>query len=197
MTPTPPAELDAPLFLLAMPQVADPFFHKSVVLLLQHQDEGSFGFIVNRPTGVKLKEILEGMNLPWQGPEAAEAFLGGPVQPQLGSVLFGHLPGSKALDDGQATSEVLPGVSLTQHVGDLEQLAQAPPDRMRLLLGYSAWGAGQLVDEILRNDWILAPVQPELIFATEPTAVWDRALASVGIDPATLPSWTPSDDGAN
>ena len=61
------ADLQTPLLLLAMPQVMDPFFHKSVVLLLHHQDEGSLGFIVNRPTGVKIAEILEDLEIPWLG----------------------------------------------------------------------------------------------------------------------------------
>ena len=63
------SDLTTPVLLLAMPQVVDPFFHKSVVLLLHHEEEGSFGFIVNRPTGIRLQEILEGMEVNWQGGE--------------------------------------------------------------------------------------------------------------------------------
>lgn len=84
--------LEPPLFLVAMPQVQDPFFRQSVVLLLAHTEEGSFGFIVNRPTGLKLTEILEGMGIDWQGAADAEAFLGGPVQPETGTVLFEGAP---------------------------------------------------------------------------------------------------------
>ena len=71
----PPVELSPPVFLLAMPQVQDPFFHRSVVLLLGHTEEGSFGFVVNRPTGLQLTEILQGMELEWRGDPEAEAYL--------------------------------------------------------------------------------------------------------------------------
>ena len=72
-------DFHTPILLLALPQVQDPFFHKSVVLLLHHQDEGSLGFIVNRPTGVKISDILEDLDLPWLGDESSLAFFGGPV----------------------------------------------------------------------------------------------------------------------
>src|SRR5260370_971274 len=83
-----PATLSTPVLLLAMPQVLDPFFHRSVVLLVRHGDEGSLGFIVNRPTGIKVNEILKGMEGHWQVREAVVADFGGPVQLNLGSVLF-------------------------------------------------------------------------------------------------------------
>jgi putative transcriptional regulator len=187
-----------------MPQVLDPFFHKSVVLLIQHdEEEGSFGFIVNRPTGIRVTEILKGMEVGWSGRDDALAYFGGPVQPQTGTVLFQPEPGveTEDSDDSEASaesdlvesvSEVVPGLSITQHVGDLAQLAETPPDRFRLFLGYAGWGAGQLVEEILRNDWLTAPVSSDLVFSTDPEGVWAAAVRSVGVDPAVLPSWTPS-----
>lgn len=202
-------ELSPPVFLLAMPQVQDPFFHRSVVLLLGHTEEGSFGFVVNRPTGLQLTEILQGMELPWNGDPAAEAFLGGPVQPEAGTVLFARAPESApgSAADGAAFTphppspgvaggllaadqEILPGVRLSQHQGDLEALAASPPFQFRLFLGYAGWGAGQLVSEILRNDWLTAPADRSLLFAEEPDTVWERALRSVGVDPTSLPAWT-------
>ena len=193
------SDLVTPVLLLAMPQVLDPFFHRSVVLLLHHEDEGSFGFIVNRPTGIKVGEILKGMDVGWEGGEEAVAYFGGPVQPQLGTVLF-----TPVLEEGgpeDTATEIVPGLALTQHIGDLSRLAEAPPDQFRLLLGYAGWGEGQLMEEILRNDWLTAPVSRDLIFAPDPERVWDAALRSVGIDPAALPSWMPGgghdEDSAN
>ena len=190
------SDLTAPILLMAMPQVADPYFRRSVVLLLHHESEGSFGFVVNRPTEVKITEILKGMDVSWQGDDEAVAFLGGPVQPQLGTVLFAPvLPGGG--DGGPAggmedtATEIIPGLALTQHIGDLSRLAEAPPDEFRLLLGYAGWGEGQLMEEILRNDWLTAPATSELIFGSDPERIWDAALRSVGIDPASLPSWVP------
>lgn len=183
------SDLTTPVLLLAMPQVMDPFFHKSVVLLLHHEEEGSFGFIVNRPTEIRLTEILQGMEVAWQGGKSAVAHFGGPVQPQLGTVLFA--PGEA---ETEAASEVLPGVAITQHIGDLSRLAETPPEAFRLFLGYAGWGSGQLLQEILRNDWLTAPVRPDLIFSSDPEQVWSEALRSVGVDPSSLPSWTKSND---
>jgi putative transcriptional regulator len=186
------SDLSTPVLLMAMPQVLDPFFHRSVVLLLHHEEEGSFGFILNRPTGIKVSEILKGMDVGWSGREEAVAYFGGPVQPNLGTVLF-----APVLPDGNpedTATEVLPGVALTQHIGDLSRLAEAPPEQFRLILGYAGWGEGQLMEEILRNDWLTAPASSELIFAPDPEQVWGAALRSVGIDPTVLPSWIPGRD---
>lgn len=181
------SELMAPVLLLAMPQVLDPFFHRSVVLLAHHEEGGSFGFIVNRPTGIRVSEILTGMEVPWRGRDEAVAYFGGPVQPQLGTVLWTP---SEAHPIGETASEILPGVAITQHIGDLSTLATRPPERFRLILGYAGWGAGQLLDEILRNDWLTAPVDTDLIFCPDPERIWADGLRSVGVDPSALPSWT-------
>ena len=263
--PATASNLDTPVLLVAMPQVLDPFFHKSVVLLIHHEEEGSLGFIVNRPTGIKVSEILHGMEVEWRGRDNAVAYFAGPVQPELGTVLFAASPAGTAATAGAAAgsegsegvkgsagsagsegvkgsagpagpgaadssafaerlaaaessastagsegppgpaatpdaagepfasesaSQVAAGISLTQHVGDLSRLAEKPPERFRLFLGYAGWGSGQLIAEILRNDWLTAPVRADLIFAPDPEGVWEAALQSVGVDPAALPSWT-------
>jgi putative transcriptional regulator len=184
--------LDTPALLLAMPQVLDPFFYRSVILLLRHNDEGSYGFIVNRPTEIEIAEILKGMEITWQGEPTMMAFFGGPVQSQIGSVMFASdseewTSGS----NGEGPTEVTPGIHISQSLEDLGRLAANPPERLRLFLGYAGWGPGQLMDEIMRNDWLTAPVQDELLFSAEPEEVWATALRSVGIDPAALPSWVP------
>ncbi len=190
-------ELETPLLLIATPQVLDPFFHKSVVLLLHYDDEGCFGFNLNRPTTVTVAEILDGLEIEWAGDPSICAYLGGPVQPQLGTVLFGQAGARPAPETpDQTTTCVLPGLSMTQHVGDLSRLARKPPPELRLYLGYAGWGAGQLMEEILRNDWIVGPVLEPLLFSDEHDSVWERALAGAGVDPETLPSWTPNDSEA-
>ena len=189
------AELSPPVLLLAMPQVQDPFFQRSVVLLLHHSQEGSFGFIMNRPTGIRVADILQGMEITWNGDPEALALFGGPVQPQLGTVLFGLDEGSLAASDEQEEGkEILPGLGLSQSVSDLAQLSAAPPEHFRLLLGYAGWSEGQLVEEIVRNDWLTAPVDMGFLFPSALTDAWSNALRSVGIDPDTLPSWTTQSD---
>jgi putative transcriptional regulator len=190
------AELTPPILLVAMPQVVDPFFHKTVVLLVHHDPDGSLGFIVNRPTSLEVGEVLEGLELVWHGPSQAVVHFGGPVQKQLGTVLFVPDPAADP-----AVAHAVPvgaGLYMSQHVGDLDALARRPPSSFRLLLGYAGWGEGQLVDEILRNDWLTVPVSPRLVFPEDAEATWEAALATVGVDPTTLPSWTtaPSNDEA-
>jgi putative transcriptional regulator len=186
------SDLKTPLFLLAMPQVHDPFFHRSVVLLVHHEDnEGSLGFIVNRPTELKLEEILKDLEIPWHAEaegQSPSAYFGGPVRPEVGTLLF--------LDHEQdgAKRTICPGVSASQSVGDLETLADRPADSFRLYLGYAGWGEGQLEQEILRNDWLIAPVQTDLIFSGTPEEVWRAALQSVGVNPDQLPMWAPQSD---
>jgi putative AlgH/UPF0301 family transcriptional regulator len=99
-------DLVAPVLLLAMPQVNDPFFRKSVVLLLAHEAEGSFGFILNRSTELKVTDILRDLKLEWRGEPDALARFGGPVQPQVGTMLFAAPPDSA--DKLPHSSEVLP-----------------------------------------------------------------------------------------
>jgi len=191
---SPATGLDTPVLLVALPQVQDQFFHKSVVLLIHHSDEGSVGLIVNRPTEIEIGEILADMEMEWGGEGRAFTWFGGPVQPQVGTVLYA--PESDGDRAGiQASLAVTSGVSLTQHLGDLGLLADEPPNRFRLLLGYAGWDEGQLMEEILRNDWLTVPVDPELIFAGDPESAWAGALLSVGVNPATLPSWTTGDQG--
>jgi putative transcriptional regulator len=197
----PLGDLTAPVLLLAMPQVQDPFFKQSVVLLVHHTAEGSFGFIANRPTEIRVDEILSGLEIEWNGAEQPAAYFGGPVQPQLGTVLFdlASSPLARAATIDETTTEIFPGLRVTQHVGDLQAIAKQPSRRFRFFLGYAGWGEGQLVEEILRNDWLTAPVREELLFQPDPDEAWSSALASVGVDPASLPSWTPADleGGAN
>ncbi len=189
----PASEIEAPVLLLAMPQVMDPFFHRSVVLLLHHTDEGSFGFIVNRPTELRLSDILSGMEYTWKGSEDAMAFFGGPVQSQVGTVMFSLSMGEQfELDSLEGMTEVGPGILISQQSQDLGRLAANPPLCLRLFLGYAGWGAGQLVEEIVRNDWLMAPVERDLLFSDQPESVWEQSLRSVGVEPSTLPAWTPS-----
>lgn len=213
---SPPSELKTPLFLLAMPQVLDPFFRHAVVLLVHHDTvEGSLGFIVNRPTELKLKDILQDLEIPWESEDSPFAFFGGPVRPEVGTLLFldkdqlerepeadrrGGLDGSDLdggdLAEGEGLNErqICPGVSASQNVSDLETLEEREDDSFRLYLGYAGWAEGQLEVEILRNDWLIAPVLTELIFSGTPEETWRSALVSVGVNPDQLPMWTQQSD---
>ena len=188
MTSSP--DLETPIFLLAMPQVRDPFFHKSVVLLIRHEEEGSLGFIVNRRTELEIAEILEDLEVEWKGDGESPAFFGGPVNPERGTLVY--------LDsEAEGDACIAPGIAISQNTADLERVSGMTPEEFRLYLGYAGWGEGQLEREILRNDWLLAPMSQELIFADQTDDVWQDAMESVGINTDRLPAWTQDDQGFN
>ena len=190
-------DLKAPTLLLAMPQVRDPFFSRSIVLLAVHEDEGSFGFVVNRPTELSVGEILGDLKIGWNGDPEAPAFLGGPVQPQVGTILFPSATPLAHRSDSNCYTELAPGISITQNLESLAKLADTPPQGLRLLLGHAGWSAGQLIKEVSRHDWLMAPAEARLVFADDPQAAWGAALDSVGIDAASLPNWIGDRDQAN
>jgi putative transcriptional regulator len=184
--------LETPLFLIAMKQVVDPFFHRSLVLLLEHDEEGSFGLIVNRPTDVPMVQLLEGLGVSWGGSLEAPSWFGGPVQPGAGTILFGArgLP-----PEGEsAAHEIAPGLQISRDIRVLTRLAPHPPPEFRLLLGYAGWGAGQLAGELERSDWLIAPFDRALLFAADHESMWARALESIGVRPESLPTWTITGD---
>lgn len=190
------SELEVPVLLVAMPQVLDPFFHRSVVLLIHHDDEGSFGLILNRTTGIAVAEILRGMDIGWAGPDDAVALFGGPVQPQLGTVLYYDAEAVGAEDEG-TISDIHLGLKMTQHVDNLTALADRPPAFFRLVLGYSGWAEGQLLEELLRNDWLTVPIGEDLLLETPVEDLWAAALSSVDVDPDALPTWAPDGEETN
>jgi putative transcriptional regulator len=180
--------LETPLFLIAMKQVVDPFFHRSVVLLLEHDDEGSFGLIVNRPTDVPMVQLLGGLGVTWGGALDAASWFGGPVQPGVGTILYA---GRGAAEEGELVAhEFAPDLHVSRDIRVLTRLAASPPSEFRLLLGYAGWGSGQLAQEIERSDWLIAPFDRASLFSHDPTAMWDAALQSIGIRPESLPTWT-------
>ncbi len=191
-------DLETPSLLIAMPQVLDPFFFRAVVLLAAHEEGGeggSLGFVVNRPSQLKINEVLQELDIEWLGGSEATAFVGGPVQPEVGTVLL-SLDGLTGLE-ADGITPIAPGVGATQNILALRTLARSAPDRMRLLLGHAGWAPGQLMQEVGRSDWLTAPVTESIVFSPDPGDAWSTALASLGIDPGTLPSWTSGDGASN
>lgn len=172
----------APGLLLAMPQLEDPNFERSVVLMVEHTDHGSFGLIVNRPTSIQVREVMSSMDVAWTGHPDTVVWYGGPVMPGTGWLL--HSPTSGAADEGLIT--VAPGIALSSSPEQLRELAAHPPPRLRFLMGYSGWGSAQLEGELATSSWLSAEATPELVFATPPDSMWQAAMHSLGIDPTSL-----------
>ncbi len=170
----------APGLLIAMPQLVDPNFTRSVVLMIEHTDHGSFGLVINQPSPHKAAELLESLSMPWRGDADTVVWSGGPVGPSTGWVLHEPLPGFDA-GEGTGTTRIGPGLDLSTSPERLRALAQRPPARMRLLLGYSGWGPGQLVREMQQGSWLHADVDPDIVFGYDADAMWTAAVKSVGI----------------
>ena len=183
----------APGLLLAMPQLADPNFSRAVVLMIEHNDEGSFGLIVNRPSTMSVSSLLVALDMNWRGESGAVVWTGGPVMPTSGWVL--HEPsvrigrGAPTLQMGlesDGTVSFAPGLDLSTSPDKLRLIAEAPPGRTRFLLGYSGWGPGQLAEEMARGSWLHADPDPGLIFETPAEGLWEGALRSLGVSPEAI-----------
>ena len=167
-------------FLLAMPGMGDPRFERSAIYMLAHDLEGAMGFIVNRPTdGLTLGEIAS--NLPRSVSETGlrnlPVFVGGPVQPENGFVLY-------STDTRLADEEP---VSVTQSLDILVQAAEGKgPQHMRLVLGYAGWGPGQLENEIQDNAWLIVEADIGDVFAANTEALYKKLIGKLGIDFAML-----------
>lgn len=173
----------APGLLLAMPQLDDPNFSRAVVLMIEHNAQGSFGLVINHPSPIKASELLDSLQMSWQGEDSAVVWAGGPVSPSTGWVL--HEPIGSA-QPGQGTIAITSSISLSTSPDRLRLIASAPPRNIRLLLGYSGWGPGQLEAEMSRGAWLHATADPAIIFNTPPDDIWKSAMHSLGIAPESL-----------
>jgi putative transcriptional regulator len=173
----------APSLLVAMPQLLDPNFHRTVVLLVHHDDDGTFGVVLNRVTEILAPQLCESIDIQWCGDPSAVVRWGGPVQPQTGWVLF---EGDASPDED--SRPVGPDLRFAGSLDVLRRMASEPPEHLRVLLGYAGWGPGQLEDELSQGAWLIAPVDREALFDVEADAMWAHVLRSLGIEPATLVS---------
>ena len=171
----------SPALLLAMPQLADPNFHRAVVLLLEHDDDGTFGLVINRPTDLAMSALCETLEIPWGGGSDPVVQWGGPVRPEHGWVLLGE-GGIDHLD----ISVIREGIRFSRSPEVLGELALHPPPHMRVFLGYAGWGPGQLQKEMIQGSWLVAPAEPHVVFESAAETMWHEVMHSLGIDPATL-----------
>ena len=167
--------------LVAMPDMGDPRFARSVVFLCEHSDEGAMGLILNKPLeDVGLSDVAEQMDIEVDAPRAVPVLFGGPVERQRGFVLHEAPPGLS----GDAPLGCGFALSVTRDI--LEALSRGEgPERCLLALGYSGWGAGQLEAELAENAWLVGTATPALVFGPA-EAMWAGALRAIGVDPQML-----------
>lgn len=173
-----------------MPQLQDPNFRRSVVLLVQHDETGTFGLVLNRPAQLSASDLCRGIECRWSGEPDALVYQGGPVQENTGWVLFQgqdlrlEFDFSESFDD--VTEVGADGLLFAGSIDVLRAVAESPPRDLRLFLGYAGWGPGQLEREMAAGAWIVAPLSVETIFQAEPDAMWDLVVRGLGVDPVTL-----------
>ncbi len=174
-------------FLIAMPGQTGDTFAGAVVYLCEHTEKGALGLVINKPIDIKLKNLFERVELPLNRPDMAEApvYFGGPVQTERGFVLHEGVVGQG--EPYNSSLKIPGGLEMTTSKDVLEALSVgAGPKRVLITLGYSGWGAGQLEDEMSRNNWINVAAAPEVIFDTPVEQRYGRALSLLGIDPGML-----------
>lgn len=179
----------APGFLVAAPQLKDPNFESSVILMLEHDDEeGALGVVINRTANVTLEAVIGEMQLEIPNvvidlDKHPPVLYGGPVSPERGWIL--HTPDWK----GPETSEVDENLYVTSSIDVLNAIiAGQGPKKYRFYLGYSGWGPHQLVGEIKSGAWINVPFAADLVFDVPLKKIWAATLSRLGIHPSQLAS---------
>lgn len=174
--------------LVAEPGIAETYFIRSVVYLTEHNEDGSVGFLLNKPLDLKVSDVvkeLRGISLP--------LFLGGPVGRD--SLFYIHTLGNKIEDSRLIDQGVFWG-------GDFEQIIKAVQTgagnekNLRFFVGYSGWDSGQLDAELNRNSWVVAPTNKEEVMNLETTNLWKDVLRGMGKDLALL-SFFPENPSLN
>lgn len=171
-------------FLVAMPGLEDENFRHSVTLLCEHSEKGALGLVVNRPTDLKLSDMLDQIGVDHSAmPGDPIVFWGGPVQPERGFVVH-TAPGG-----WDSTLKVDDNLYITTSRDVLGAIGRGEgPSDYLVLLGYAGWGEGQLETEVLANSWLNAPVEQRVLFATPAAERWIAATRLIGVDISHLAS---------
>jgi len=170
-------------FLIAMPNMVDPYFSKSLTYICEHNDQGALGVVINRPINLSLQALFERINLAFEAKELRDipVYFGGPVQTDRGFVL--HQP----VGDWHSTLKVRASVGLTTSKDILEAVATgAGPAKLLVTLGYSGWAAGQLEHELAQNAWLTVEAGEQIIFDLPAEEKLPAAMELLGVDFTSL-----------
>jgi putative transcriptional regulator len=158
--------------LISEPFLPDPNFERTVILLCEHNEQGSFGFVLNKPSLLHMSDVLQEA-----GSYSEVLYVGGPVQQD--TLHFIHR--SSELDGGLQIAEGIYWGGNFEEVSLMLEQDLIKSEDFRFFLGYSGWGAGQLQGEIEQNSWIVSDkVTPEQVFNTDPEILWKEILKNMG-----------------
>lgn len=170
-------------FLVAMPQMPDERFARSVIYICAHNEDGAMGLVVNRLfTGIGFPDLLAQLNIDVLHPSGSlRVHYGGPVESGRGFVL--HSADYQREGSLPVTDEVV----LTATTDVLRAVAEGTGPRQALLaLGYAGWGPGQLDQEMHSNGWLNVPADSAILFDADMDSKWERALGKLGVDLSML-----------
>ncbi len=170
--------------LIAAPGMRDPRFAHSLVYVCGHSDEQTMGLVVNHPLeSLRLPDLLEQMGIESNiSTPDSPVLYGGPIERERGFVLH-----SLDYASSQTTLPVSDTIGLTASRDILVALnSQDAPRHSALALGFANWGAGQIEDEMQENAWLVCDASEDLVFDDQHDTKWERALASIGVDPTRL-----------
>jgi putative transcriptional regulator len=165
------------------------FFHRTVVLICEHNAEGAFGLVLNRSAGSKIGEVIVA-DLP-ELLKQSPLFLGGPVQPAALSFLH--------TDHFISDANVFPNLTVGHSLDDLVEVGESfsAQKKVKMFAGYAGWSPGQLENEMKRKSWLTFPASLELVFETPPDQLWQKILKSKGGWKNKLLSQMPDDLSLN
>jgi putative transcriptional regulator len=187
-------------FLIAMPGMEDADFSRTVLFVFDHGAAGAAALVINRPSESTIKLLFDRMDLPLRREDlhTARVFNGGPVFTERGFVLHEaqqtYELGKAGFEPSNAsfwasTLSVPGGLEMTTSRDVLEALGSgAGPRKIFMALGYAAWQAGQLEQEIMHNDWLTVPARHDIIFDVPAEDRYKAALSLLGIDEIMLAS---------
>ncbi len=167
--------------LISEPFLGDYYFKRAVVLLADHNEEGSFGVIMNKPLTVKLNKLIT--DFPhFEG----EIFLGGPVESE--SLFFIHTLGDLIEGSMEISKDLYWGGKM-EVVKEMILLKKIKPENIRFYIGYSGWLPDQLDKELKRNSWVVSRAKSEFLLNTKPELLWKMCLEKLGGDYLLWPSF--------
>lgn len=173
--------------LLAMPRMGDPRFNRAVIFICVHDEKGAMGVSINQKLATPdFPDLLKQLGLVFETPLPEKfhnmaVMAGGPVEGVRGFLLHSGDFREKdtiVIDDQFGISGTLDSLR-SVITGDA-------PDHMLFTLGYAGWGAGQLEQELQDNAWMTVPATHDLVFLTAPEDMWEKAFATLGVNPALL-----------
>ncbi|MCM2343800.1 MAG: YqgE/AlgH family protein [Alphaproteobacteria bacterium] len=169
--------------LVAMPQLSDTRFHKAVIFICAHDENGAMGLVVNHILpGLELPSLLDQLAIDGHAPNADMPVMsGGPVETARGFIL--HKGSFQQIE----SLEIESNIYVTGTIEALKAVARGEgPEKMLFILGYAGWTAGQLDHELQDNAWLVTDADPAVIFEGDPEERWDRAIKKIGINPSML-----------